>query len=1237
MGKFFLNALAAFVFIATNLFAQDWQTSYQQASTLYQSGDYEKSLTQAKLSLEQSKSAKDRAYTIQLITSNDLMLENADDGLKYIDEEIKLFKETEGTKSRSLAEALKKQILFLQQRGLAKEAVSKSGETLECFKNSYGASAAETVLLESSLGNLYLASGDSAKAKKVWDESLPKLSTITNAQGDYRETLFNSAALDENLKSYSSAKEKYLTLIGILEKANQTDIDSYQESEKAVERLKSYSQQSSNNNVEQLLKTALTLKNQHQTEKALEAYKKAVDEAAKENKNDKTTFSIYLNYAMLLTNVDDIKTAELYLQKAKSLSDVLFKSTDYEYFLVDLNIADLHLLQENKTQAIDEYTSLYKSVGNDVLKRAVSYLLNSSTNLLNENLPEVSKKLTKPLLALLTNIDSDFINITSNYCDALLAMNKPDSVLLLLSQQKFGNDVAFEFKRVEALQNSGRWSEALNKLNNLNALTNLNNQTKADIAYQSARVVYKMGDYAKAESYYKKANELYSNNGEDQWQVENSLAMLYAKLGNYEKSEKIIEELLTKVPSSHPLYSSLMENLAANYIESGEIEKAKPIESKIVAHDKATLGANHPDYAIALTNLAVLYQREKNYAEARKLLEEALTISKNNFGEQSTDYASKESNLGSIFYDMGDYNNAKNVLVHAQKILAEKLGKEHPDYIVCEYNLAMVYQYTGNVSQAIPLIQHVANFYKKQISVLFSSMNEQEQVAFFNKINKVIQDYQQMMIEYGKQKPELIGELLDFRLATKALLLNSSVRIRELILKGNNQQLKDQFMQWLLLKEKIGKLYNQPQNANTANQIVVLEEEANNIEKKLSLGSNQFKQNSDEQIITWKKIQETLQPNEAAIEMIRINASGKNDSISYAAIVIRKNLSQPTLVTFAQGKKMETREFTYYRNTTVSSIENLRSYTVFWKPLETSLTGVQNVYFSSDGVYNKINLSTLYDPTSKIFLGDRYQLILVSNLRNVISDKSTANERITTAQLYGPISFGVDNDDKENKPAASRSLVRSLVRGGKISELPGTQIEIESIDHLLKNSSWSTTDFLKSSASEQGFKNATHSSVLHIATHGFFVETINDDSPIVFSSTQANNNPLLRSGLVLSDVSNTTSEEDGLLTAYEVKNMNFDKTDLVVLSACETGSGEIRNGEGVYGLQRAFLVAGAKNVLMSLWKVDDEATKELMILFYKNMLGGQDRVSALRSAQIELRKKYAEPYYWGSFIIVGKP
>ena len=218
--------------------------------------------------------------------------------------------------------------------------------------------------------------------------------------------------------------------------------------------------------------------------------------------------------------------------------------------------------------------------------------------------------------------------------------------------------------------------------------------------------------------------------------------------------------------------------------------------------------------------------------------------------------------------------------------------------------------------------------------------------------------------------------------------------------------------------------------------------------------------------------------------------------------------------------------------------------------------------------------------------------------------------------------------------------------------LPGTKEEVDAISGLYGSFGKTTGSYLWEEALEEQVKVLESPKVLHIATHGFFQE---DGSWLVKKASapgemlaaggrpmRRSRHPLMQSGLLLAGCEDTLNGqaadkgelEDGILTAYEAMSLDLDNTDLVVLSACETGRGEILNGEGVYGLQRAFQVAGAKAVIMSLWKVDDEATKDFMITFYRNYLSGGDSRAAYLETVREMREQHERPFYWGAFVYV---
>jgi CHAT domain-containing protein len=223
-------------------------------------------------------------------------------------------------------------------------------------------------------------------------------------------------------------------------------------------------------------------------------------------------------------------------------------------------------------------------------------------------------------------------------------------------------------------------------------------------------------------------------------------------------------------------------------------------------------------------------------------------------------------------------------------------------------------------------------------------------------------------------------------------------------------------------------------------------------------------------------------------------------------------------------------------------------------------------------------------------------------------------------------------------------------RGGQVLPLPGTKVEVEAIAAVLASQDVAVSVYLEEQASETKLKALKQPNILHIATHGFFLPNSTmppKDNMIGMERMTTFENPLMRSGIMLAGceaflkgqdiVSDVQEGEDGILTAQEALLLNFEKTSIAILSACETGLGEIHNGEGVYGLQRALQQAGVRTVIMSLWKVSDDATEQMMQHFYQYWaVEKHKKREAFRLAQLKLRESYPEPYYWGAFVIVGE-
>ena len=241
---------------------------------------------------------------------------------------------------------------------------------------------------------------------------------------------------------------------------------------------------------------------------------------------------------------------------------------------------------------------------------------------------------------------------------------------------------------------------------------------------------------------------------------------------------------------------------------------------------------------------------------------------------------------------------------------------------------------------------------------------------------------------------------------------------------------------------------------------------------------------------------------------------------------------------------------------------------------------------------------------------------------------TTASDLLKTTNIVLPKKgitlFGHPVYDSQQGDSMTSGGVKD-VRKDKYADLPGTETEVRHIKSSLEKHGIQTDMFLGKEASEENLKDHSPKGILHISTHGFFIH-YDDDV-----------NSLFGSGLILAGANDPigSHREDGILNSYEASLLNLKDVDLVVLSACETGLGELKGGEGVYGLQRAFKSAGVTYAIMSLWKVDDVATEKMMSVFYEELSQMNGVRESFVKAQEQIKQTYPEPYYWGAFVLIG--
>ena len=764
----------------------------------------------------------------------------------------------------------------------------------------------------------------------------------------------------------------------------------------------------------------------------------------------------------------------------------------------------------------------------------------------------------------------------------------------------------------------------------------------------------KTGNYRLAEDYliqsYEVKKTIYSAEHPSMMTTMNNLAMFYYAIGQFDKAELILNELLMLNKKHHAedlqqvlLYSN---NLSAVYFSQNKISKAEKIAQDVVSVSKKTKGESSVEYFQALNGYsAILLESENNLEQAyQNYIKLTSLYSKLKSQLPVEDVISYYNNKGTSEMYTNRHSEAVADFQTGMKVVDDYYGTQHSDYYLFKSNLAYDLTLQGKTLEAASPLLESAKYKLASVVELFPTLTESEKEFYAQTSNVSLSHYYVFGIKNNQRIPTLPSEMINLRLQSKALVMRSMNDTKSKILSSNNLILISEFNNVLLRKKELAKLHKLSKGDLRRLGVNVETEtlEVERLEKQM-LKNSEYLTGSLE-ATNWKSVAQKLKQGEAAVEVIRVKDDfyEKTKIIYYAFLIIKNGQDYPELLVLDNGRVMEDKEFAYYRNNIKYKVENVNSYKTYWSQLASKLVGIQKVYFSADGIYHKINLNTLYNVESKKYLLEEINIELRSNLSNSIG---TLIKPSTEAILVGHPNYYLDLKEALNNYSKGLSPQARTVSSDYIewNDLPGTKEEVKGIAGVLKSNGWKYKLYTEENAIENILKEKNTVGILHIATHGFFEENSNDTL-----STYSQDyflDPMLRSGLALSgagvdlsphDLNNIDYFEDGILYANEVANLNLTATNCVVLSACETGLGETRNQEGVYGLQRAFLIAGSKSIIMSLWSVDDMATKDLMIEFYTHYAKDKDLDSSFRKAMNTMKAKYKEPYYWGAFVLMTK-
>lgn len=772
---------------------------------------------------------------------------------------------------------------------------------------------------------------------------------------------------------------------------------------------------------------------------------------------------------------------------------------------------------------------------------------------------------------------------------------------------------------------------------------------------------YKLGDYSKAFDYYVKSNRTYKEslgvNSINYIYTLTSMANAKAMLGEFGYAKNILNKVSNNVSLKYGKhsseYASILQIFA--FVESKCYNYATTVKYQKEANQilENLYGRFDNDYLLGLSLIASSLSGLGEDNEAGKYAQKLLNLSEKRYGKNSAKYAYalahcsylKEDNkkldlllksleiysslkgnykldIAEVLRALSDYyidvcfEKSIEYQTKAMLIYESEEGKESVKYRISLGELAELYYLSGNINKAISYYDDYFLLTKEHLANNLLTLNKDNKFSYLDYYDYALNTKILEVCYYGKELDKATELAFDITLFKKSVLLSSECNIQNLLRRSLESRLT------------LNNQFSRQIDDNDYNNNLFTAENFNN---SLELDTLKTKM-----LINWRDIQNILSDHDIAIEFEVIPIDDKEKL--YCAFILKKEYKTPKILrlfdSFELLKLSNHKE--YYNTKDLSQL--------IWGTLSKELEGIQNIYFAPvEQLYN-ISIESLPHYKKQGIMSDYYNMYRLSSTRNLVNKRNKTD--IKNIIIYGGLNYDSCN---VNVSSYTQSLERKE-QNYWVSYLPNTKIEIDSIENILKynhnNAKIEVLKFDGFKGTEESFKSLNNNkiNIIHLSTHGFYHKKSNMN----FKSNINEDQILTQSGLYMSGVNDVEKEykdledyNNGLLTSYEISNLYFKDLELVVLSACQTGLG-LLHYDGVFGLQRAFIKAGANSILMSLWNVDDYATKLLMIEFYRNYISGYTKIQSLLKAQEFIREYkdeygnqiFEDPYYWAGFILL---
>jgi CHAT domain-containing protein/tetratricopeptide (TPR) repeat protein len=1217
-----LKLLTAFVFIFSTFCsnAQSFQQLNEEFMDFFQKGEYQSAIPVGEKAITQAQKEFGQKHMNYAISNHNLAeayyaLQRGQESLPYYQTAIKTYKLFETTQGAviGLCHNSIGTVFFSQRKydSAANNYEKAFAYFLKLSEKSYD----NLIVVMNNLSDIYLPLGQNKEAQSLYEKVLPVIKKKeTTKSTNYYVTLSNLAAAYHSLQLLIQAEKSCREVASIIEELKGTNNTEY---------------------TDILDQLANTVREQGRPKEAEELITKAYQ--IKKSFAGFDTLAIvtsYNAYGNVYTDLAEFSKAEDYFKQA------------------------LSLLNPEREDHADWFQNVLRNFGYSYIeagnfseaKRILLQVLHLQKQKFGADYPENAM-----VIVTIANAEfqlDEFSEAEKHAKEALELLTR------VYGKENFGIARSYEILGL-IYHKTGRSKEALNYyLQAININTKVFGQQSRALAYNYSNlglIYYDLGKFALAELAFNEAyhiqEKIFGPDHSDCALSLANIAVVYLTQSRYADADRVLAIAVNiykkRGLTNTPNFLKVLNTIALLSTQQGDYDEAKKLFSRILETIKEQDQKNSTILFTVLNNLSLINIQEKKYDSALHYASQAADMAKNFFGDSTMDYIKAMSNLMVANSGSGRLKEAETIFKDLIPLCRQVLGNKASLLNRVYFNGAFLAFKKNDLSSAKKYIDSSNRLLFSSVEQDFLVLSEKEKLEWWNEFKNHF-DLQTSILLIENNDPSFLENFANNQLNLKGYVLNDASLTFRRARQNGSKELKEAIDKWETTRRLLSKEQLLPADQRKYS-LDSLEITANALEKNINILSSEalkYRKHTN----NWKEIQNALSVNEAAIEFLsfRLMTNVYTDSVKYAALLFTKDNPLPQFIPLcdeaALSYCLKTKESdkqtninSLYRSTITSSKNTGKFlgdslYNLIWKPLLPYLKNINTILFAPDGMLHKVAFHALPTPDKKLLI-DNYQLQQFSSIKQIVNSKSRQPKAINSVFLLGNANFNsVITKTTSNNTPNSWSL------------LPGTEKEVSQLKQVFLSKGIQAITKTGNTATEESFKNLDgHSpTIVHLATHGFFLQQAKADSlkkVAIKNPFAISNDPLIRSGLVLTGANTawngqqTETTEDGVLTAFEIAQMDLSNTQLVVLSACETALGDLQGSEGVFGLQRAFKISGVKNLVVSLWQVPDKETVELMTAFYTNLLAGKNVRDAFYYAQKEMRSKYS-PFYWAAFVLV---